>query len=74
MSMKKIAFSADEWQIARARAVARREGRKLGDAFREWLNEYGSKRATPEQIEALFDRLKYANSGRKFTRDEMNER
>jgi hypothetical protein len=33
-----------------------------------------SRRVSREQIEALYDRLKYVNAGRKFTREEMNER
>ena len=72
--MKNITFSADETRIELAREVARSENRTLNDAFREWLEQYGSRRATRDEIKALFERLKYADAGRKFTRDEMNER
>jgi hypothetical protein len=72
--MKNITFSADELKIAMAREVARDEQKTLNDAFREWLDWYGSRRVTRQQIEALYERLKYVNPGRKFTRDEMNER
>jgi predicted transcriptional regulator len=72
--MKNITLSADDKKIELARAVAREENRTLNDAFREWLDWYGSRRVTRQQIEALYERLKYVNAGRKFTREEMNER
>jgi hypothetical protein len=46
----------------------------LNDAFRDWLDWYGSRKVTRAEIGALFEKLKYADAGRKFTRDEMNER
>jgi hypothetical protein len=76
-----VTFSADESVIEQARRVARSENRTLDDAFREWLDSYASRitavasrRQTLENVEALFRRLKYVDAGRKFTRDEMNER
>ena len=72
--MKNITFSADESKIELAREVARSERKTLNDAFREWLDWYGSRRMTRAEIEALFARLKHVDAGRKFTRDEMNER
>lgn len=72
--MRNITFSADEEAIEHAREVARSEHKTLNDAFREWLQWYGSRRATRAEIEALFERLNYADAGRTFTRDEMNER
>ena len=72
--MKNITLSAEDKKIELAREVARAENRTLNDAFREWLDWYGSRRVTRQQIEALYERLKYVNAGRKFTREEMNER
>jgi hypothetical protein len=72
--MKNITLSADDKKIELAREVAREENRTLNDAFREWLDWYGSRRVTRQQIEALYERLKYVDAGRKFTREEMNER
>jgi hypothetical protein len=72
--VRNITFSADESVIDRARDVARSEHKTLNDAFREWLTWYASRRATRREIRSLFERLKYADAGRKFTRDEMNER
>jgi predicted transcriptional regulator len=72
--MKNITFSADENKIELAREVARSEQRTLNDAFRDWLDWYASRRVSRAEIEALFTKLNYADAGRKFTRDEMNER
>ena len=74
ITVRNITFSADEDAIDRAREVARREHKTLNDAFREWLQWYASRAVKRREIEALFERLKYADAGRKFTRDEMNER
>jgi len=72
--MKNITFSADGNKIELAREVARSEHRTLNDAFREWLNWYASRKVSRSEIKALFEKLKYVDAGRKFTRDEMNER
>ena len=78
--VQKITFGADEAAIERARELARSEGKTLGEAFREWLQSYASRvpeqylDAKREDIRALFERLSYVRAGRKFTRDEMNER
>jgi len=72
--MKNITFSADESKIELAREVARSEHKTLNDAFRGWLDWYASRKVSRGEIEALFAKLKYADAGRKFTRDEMNER
>ena len=71
--MKNITFSADESAIERAREVARSEHRNLIDAFREWLIQYGSRRVSAAEVTELYS-LRHVNAGRKFTRDEMNER
>ncbi len=73
--MKNITFSADENQIERARSVARAQDKSLNDAFREWLAEFTSDGAADAQaFDSLMKRLAYVNTGRKFTRDELNER
>jgi hypothetical protein len=72
--MKNITFSAKDVAIARAREVARQENKTLNDAFREWLEWYGSRDLRRAEVEALFDKLNYADAGRKFSREEMNER
>ena len=72
--MKNVTFSADEEALERAREVARSEHKTLNDAFREWLLQYGSRRVTAADIDDLYRSLRHVNAGRKFTRDEMNER
>jgi len=55
--------------------VARARRTTLNAAFREWLVQYTSQRNRARDFDALMRRLKYVNSGgRRFTRDEMNER
>lgn len=79
--MREISFIVEEVLIDRANMVARSEGKTLETAFREWLESYASRCPTvesdnpsKEDIEALLRRLRYVRAGRKFTRDEMNER
>lgn len=79
--MREISFIVEESLIDRANIVARFEGKTLEAAFREWLESYASRcptvepdNPTKEEIEALCGRLRYVRAGRKFTRDEMNER
>lgn len=73
--MKNITLSADETLIEEARQTARAQHKTLNQAFREWLESY----ARPEsdlagEYEALMKRLTYVKAGRKFSREEMNER
>jgi hypothetical protein len=73
--MKNITLSADEHLIERARQTARTERRTLNDAFRAWLEEYTSRNGDLEQRQRLMERLRgHVVAGRKFTREEMNER
>ena len=72
--VRNITFSADEGAIERAREVARSEHKTLNDVFREWLIQYGSRSVSTEEIEELYRSLRHVRAGRKFTRDEMNER
>ena len=74
--MKNITFSADERLIGEARAKAREQHTTLNEAFRKWLAEYSGRaervaRAmrTLEELQGSID-----TGGRKFTREEMNER
>lgn len=73
--MKNITLSADERLIEAARERARAEHTTLNDEFRRWLEEYARRNDRAQRYQALMSRLrgKYV-AGRKFTRDEMNER
>ncbi len=75
--MKNITLSAEEDLIENARDEARRHNTTLNQMFRDWLAEIAArpKRGRQAQVDALFDRvLTQVNAGRKFTREEMNER
>ena len=74
--VKNITLSADERLIEAARRKARGSNRTLNEEFRRWLETYtaGDDRAT--EAEAVMEQIAaYAGTGgRRFTRDEMNER
>jgi hypothetical protein len=72
--MRNITLSADEQLIEEARLVARSQHTTLNQAFREWLRSYAHPNSAVEEYEALKRELKYVRAGRKFTREEMNER
>jgi len=72
--LKNITFSAEDILIKKARQVAEKEGKTLNIAFREWLQRYASRDGIASDYQALMNDLNYAQPGRKFSRDEMNER
>ncbi len=74
--LKNITLSADEKLIDAARERARAEHTTLNEQFRRWLEDYTQREQQVEKAMALMERIgSYASSGgRKFTRDEMNER
>ncbi len=74
MCVKNITFSADEELIERARQVARSQGKTLNAAFREWLRRYTAQPGSGKEYDALMTRLRHVQPGRRFSRDEMNER
>jgi hypothetical protein len=72
--MKNITLSADDELIEQARLVARSQKKTLNAAFREWLVQYTQQAGNAQEFNALMKRLRYVRAGRRFTRDEMNER
>lgn len=72
--MKNITFSADEDLIEQARIVARSQRKTLNEAFREWLSHYVSQRHNARDYDSLMKRRRHIKAGRRFTREEMNER
>ena len=72
--MKNITFSADQDLLEKARAVARSQRRTLNAAFREWLEQFTAKEGNVQDFDALMRQLAKIDAGRRFTRDEMNER
>lgn len=72
--MKNITFRADEHLIARARQVARAQGRSLNTAFREWLAVFILEGRRGEKVEALIKRLKRMRAPSLRRREEGNRR
>ena len=74
--MKNITLSADEKLIEAARARARAERTTLNEQFRSWLADYARGEQQAERAMAVVRELqgRVRTGGRKFTREEMNER
>lgn len=72
--VKNITLSADENLIEQARQTAAEQHTTLNAAFREWLEQYSGRKRRLRELEDFFKRTSYVVAGRKFTRDEMNER
>lgn len=73
--LKNITFSADDQLIEAARAVARAGNTTLNEQFRLWLEQYARQRRV-QQFEELMAEIngKYGSGGRRFSREERNER
>jgi hypothetical protein len=74
--MKNITLSAEEGLIEAARERARAEHTTLNEQFRRWLKDYARREQQADDAMAVIRELrgKVRTGGRKFTRDEMNER
>ena len=74
--MRNITLSADEGLIEAARERARAEHTTLNEQFRLWLAEYvrREQRATRAMTVVRELQEQVRTGGRKFTREEMNER
>jgi hypothetical protein len=72
--MKNVTLSAEEQLIEQARLVARSQHKTLNQAFREWLAQYASQAGSGPEFDSLMRRLRHVRAGRRFTREERNER
>ena len=74
--MKNITLNADEGLIEEARRIAASRSTTLNAEFRLWLANYvGRKRQAERALETLRELSATIDTGgRKFTREEMNER
>lgn len=74
--MKNITLSADEKLIEAARERAVAEHTTLNEQFRRWLADYAQHRHRAADAMSVIEELQkhVRTGGRKFTRDEMNER
>lgn len=71
---RNITLSADSEDIELARKTAKASNLSLNDAFRQWLQEFTGQNREKIEVEKLFERFSHIKIGRKFSRDEMNER
>ena len=71
---KNITLSAEQKLIALAREKAKRENSSLNQRFREWLERYINGEKIEEEYKVLKEELNYTKAGKKFTREELNER
>ena len=74
--MKNITLSADESLIEAARKRASTENTTLNEQFRQWLKRYAHRDGQAEKAMQVIRELQASidTGGRKFTREEMNER
>lgn len=68
-----ITFNADKSDIELAREEAQSQNTTLHELFCDWLKGIAG-RVRARKYRALMDDPRYADAGRKFTREEMNER
>jgi hypothetical protein len=73
--MRNITFTADEGLIEAAREQAAADNTTLNEQFRRWLEQYARRRQAARAMESV-DRMRayVRTGGRKFTREQMNER
>jgi hypothetical protein len=72
--MKNVTLSAEESLIEKARLIAKSQHKTLNEAFRQWLEQFTGQSGNGQEFDALMKRLEHVRAGRRFTRDEMNER
>lgn len=72
--LKNITLSAEDGLLRKAREKARREKTTLNATFREWLKRYVGVGSKTLSYDKLMQDLNYARPGRRFSRDELNER
>lgn len=72
--LKNVTLSAEDLLIKRVREKAKKEQRTLNELFREWLKRYINKSDPVKDFDEFMGNVEYANAGRKFSREEMNER
>jgi hypothetical protein len=74
--MRNVTFSADEQLIDAARERARQERTTLNEQFRRWLEAYAANGNRAREAMRVIDELRATvrTGGRRFTRDELNER
>ncbi len=68
-----ITFSVDPVLLRQARDKAAQERKVLNVLFREWVSQY-LRQGRGGKYRSMMKKLGYASAGRRFTREELNER
>lgn len=72
--LKNITLSAEEKLIKKAREKAKNQETSLNAIFRSWLERYVNSDKNSKEYKNLMRSISYVEVGRKFSREEMNER
>ncbi|MEI6222958.1 MAG: DUF6364 family protein [bacterium] len=71
-----ITLNVDEKLIKKARKKAIQQNTSLNKLVQQWLQNYTGKSASSasERYKAMMTNLNYVQTGKKFSREELNER
>ena len=72
--LKNITLSADAELIRKVREKSRREHTTINANFRRWMLQYLNKSSKTIDFKSFMSSMDYVSPGRRFSRDEMNER
>jgi len=72
--LKNITLSAEESLVRKARQRAAERQTTLNAEFRQWLLQYAARPDAVAVYQSLVEQLGHCRSGRRFTREELNER
>ena len=72
--IRNITLSAEEALIRKARDRAAQQHKSLNELFREWILKYVGGGRSPENYRKLMKNFSHIKAGKKFSREEMNER
>lgn len=71
---KNVTLSAEADLLAQARGRAQQEKTTLNAVFSEWLERYVGREAAADRYLDLMRKLSHISAGKRFSRDEMNDR
>lgn len=72
--MTNVTFRIQENMLRKAREKAVKERKSLNNLVNQWLKNYSVAQDAAFDVHKYLDRVKGVKIGRKFTREEMNER
>lgn len=72
--MKNVTFRIQEDMLRKAREKAGKERKSLNNLINQWLKNYSATQDEAFDVHKYLERVRGVKIGRKFTREEMNER